>query len=186
MKINKFKQAMKDVVFDIPNVLEKVKPTAYSRKIPIIESIHPSFRWKSVLASFAAIMIVTVGFFALPRGLKDIELADAESGVIPNEADAETPKSFSRETYYEELYEEATGSTAEATYNNYLTDEQKDTYLEPKIYFAFYDIVVNKNAKDYGTAYAQLVLWGSSNEYSEQYLASREGEINYIFISLTK
>ncbi|HKM30490.1 MAG TPA: hypothetical protein VJZ51_07045 [Bacilli bacterium] len=186
MKINKFKQAMEDEIFDIPNVLEKIKPAAYSRKIPIIESVQPTFKWKSVVASFAAIMIIAVGFLAFPNGLKDVELADPDNTVVPNEAAADTPKSFSRETYYEELYEEGAGLTAEATYNNYLTDEQKDAYLEPKIYFALYDIVVNKNTKDYNTAYNQLVLWGASNEYSEQYLASREGEINYIFISLTK
>ena len=46
MKIKKFKQEVRTENFDIPNVLEKIKPIAYSRKFPLGETVKPTFKWK--------------------------------------------------------------------------------------------------------------------------------------------
>ncbi len=194
MKIKNFKQEVKTEQFDIPNVLEKIKPAAYSRKIPLIEPVKPAFKWKPIIATFAAIVVVTVIFFSFPNNYKENELADpsddnTESPESPtneySEAEADDIKGITRESYYGWLFDQAVGSDAEATFNSHLTEEQRDTYVSSDVYFAFYNIVVNLNTKDFDRALEQLILWGSKNDYAEEYFNNHENELIYIFNNLT-
>ncbi len=197
MKIKKFKQEARMENFDIPNVLEKIKPVAYSRKIPLVEAVKPAFKWKPFAITFATLVFAAIIFFSFPGNLKDNEMADPESVESPSEdqieqeENQETPsdyepevKGLTRENYYEGLYNEAIGEEAEATFSSALTEEQKDVYVSSDVYFALYDIVVNQNIKDYSSAYEHLVLWGNHNGYIEEYFIEHENEINYIFGTL--
>lgn len=192
MKIKKFKQAVQAETFDIPNVLEKIKPAAYARKIPHVESVKPAFRWKPIVVTFATIVLVAVMFFSYSHNFKDTDLLDpAENESVnspeetPSDMDPDT-KGLTKETYYEGLYNEAMGVDIEATYSSYLTEEQRSVYLDPTAYFAFYDIVIERNIKDYTSAYNQLVLWGKNNSYDELYFNERESDIYYIFNTLVQ
>lgn len=192
MKIKKFKQEVKAETFDIPNVLEKIKPAAYTRKIPLVESAKPAFKWKPVVATFATIVLVAVVFFSYSHNFKDADLSDpaANESVdspsdTPDDIDPDT-KGLTKETYYEGLYKEAMGVDAETTYSSFLTEEQRSVYLDSAAYFAFYDIIIERNVKDYNSAYNQLVLWGKNNSYDEQYFSERESDIYYIFNTLVK
>ena len=192
MKIKKFKQEVKTEQFDIPNVLEKIKTTAYSRKIPLVEPVKPAFKWKPIIATFATIVVVTVIFFSFPNNYKENELADpsndnAESPESStNEYSEETDdiKGITRESYYGWLFDQAIGTDAEGTFNSPLTEEQRDTYVSSDVYFAFYNIVVNLDTKDFELALEQLILWGSKNDYTEEYFNNHETELNYIFNNL--
>jgi len=201
MKIKKFKQEVRTENFDIPNVLEKIKPIAYSRKFPLGETVKPTFKWKPFAVTFATIIFALGVFFSFSSNLKEGEMEAPEnadfSGDGQNYFDNDkTPtniepenKGLTRETYYEGLYDKAISkenTESDITSDFALTEEQKDTYVSSDVYFAFYDIVINQNTKEYNSAYQQLTLWGENNGYDEKYFIEHENEIYYIFDMLTE
>lgn len=65
MKIKMFKQQLRDEKFDIPNVLDKIKPLAYEMEYPL--QPKKSFFLKSILQLVPVLTVFTICIFALNR-----------------------------------------------------------------------------------------------------------------------
>lgn len=65
MKIKMFKQQLRDEKFDIPNVLDKIKPLAYEMEYPL--QPKKSFFLKSILQLVPVLTVFTICIFVLNR-----------------------------------------------------------------------------------------------------------------------
>jgi hypothetical protein len=201
MKIKKFKTLIIEEKIDIPDVFEKIKPIAYTKRISTEPSIKVPYKRKILIATFGTIAFVFLLAFVIPGGLKNaidfnpemsapLDDDPISEAVDPSDSLPESPANDVRtyqQDYYSSLFDNIKNNINVTEADNVtLTDEQKETVLPPIVCYALYDIVVVSGITNYNSVLSDLIAWGKHNSYDATYFHDNNDEVLYVFSLLTE